>query len=126
MASTRGRWIALAAAIPLGIILGLFLVLAPLFTDGPRSWADPERVGSMALTSGAFLVTSTALAWIGRGDRRALVALLLPGLAIAVLYALSEPTISGLAALYAGLAVVAALFGRLLALRLRRSRQAEA
>ncbi len=124
--NTRGRWIALAAAVPLGAILGLFFVFAPLFTDGPRSLVDPERLASFALTAGVFLVGATALAWVGRGDWWALGALGLPGLALAAWYAFKEPGVAGLAALYAGLLIAAIAAGRLFALRLRGRGQAEA
>ncbi len=50
--------VALALA---GALAALFLVFQPLFTDGPASVADPERLASYALTFTGF----GALAWLG-------------------------------------------------------------
>lgn len=122
MRKDRGCWIALAAAIPLGVVLGFFFVLAPLFTDGPASLVDPERLVSFALTALLFLAAATLLAWIARGDWWALGALGSPGVAMAVWYSAREPGIGGLAAAYVALVVAALLLGRWLGLWVRRSR----
>ena len=121
MRKDRGRWIALAAAIPLGVVLGFLFVLAPLFTDGPASPVHPERLVSFALTALLFLAAATLLAWIARGDWWALGALGLPGVATAAWDSAREPGVLGLAVAYVALVVAALLLGRWLGLRFRRS-----
>lgn len=121
MRRDRGRWIALAAALPLGIVLGFLFVLAPLFTDGPASIADPERLMSLALTTALFTAAATALSWISRGDSWVLFALGLPGVAVAAWYVLREPGVAELATAYVALVIVALVAGRMVGLRLRRS-----
>ncbi|HUR25838.1 MAG TPA: hypothetical protein VM327_07495 [Candidatus Thermoplasmatota archaeon] len=118
----RRRGIAIAVAIPLGLVLGFFFVFAPLFTDGPGSLGDPERVASLALTAGVFVVAALLVAWISRGDGWSLLALGLPGVAIAAWYVLREPGVAELAAAYVTLVAIALVSGRMLALRVRRRR----
>ena len=125
MRNDRGRWIALAAGLPLGIVLGFFFVLAPLFTDGPASPFAGERLASFGLTFAVFLVAAALLAWISRGDWGSVAALGLPGVAIAVWYTVREPGVVGLSVAYVALVVAALFVGRLLGLRLRRSRDAD-
>ena len=115
----RGRWIGLAAAIPLGAILGFFFVLAPLFTDGPQSLFDQERLVSLAVTALAFVVAASLVAWVARGDRWCLFALGLPGVAIAAWYVLREPGVAELATAYVAVVAIALVSGRLVGLRLR-------
>lgn len=110
---------ALAAAIPLGLVLAFFFVLAPLFTDGPTSIADPERLGSLALTAGVVLAVATLLAWLSRGDAWVLVALGAPGFFLAAWYVVREPGVAVLAFVYAIVVAAALLAGRVLGLALR-------
>ena len=120
MRKDRGRWIALAAATPLGVVLGFLFVFAPLFTDGPASFVDPERLASFGLTALLFLAAATLLAWIARGDWWPLAVLGSPGVAVAVWYAAREPGVLGLAAAYVALVAAAVFLGRWLGLRFRR------
>jgi hypothetical protein len=119
MRKDRGRWIALAAALPVGLALAFFLVLAPLFTDGPASIADPERLASLAVTVGIFTAVATAVSWASRGDGWALLALGLPGVGLAAWYVLREPGVAELATAYVALVLLALVAGRMLGLRLR-------
>lgn len=125
MRKDRGRWIALAAALPVGLVLAFFLVLAPLFTDGPASIADPERLASLALAVAIFTAVATALSWVSRGDRWALTALGLPGIGLAAWYVLREPGVAELATAYVALVLLSLVAGRMLGLRLRGPRHGD-
>ena len=125
MRKDRGRWIALAAALPVGLVLAFFLVLAPLFTDGPASILDAERLASLAVTVGIFTVVATVLSWVSRGDRWALLALGLPGAGLAAWYVLREPGVAELASAYVALALLALVAGRMLGLKLRGPRRGD-
>jgi hypothetical protein len=119
MRKDRGRWIALAAAIPIGLVVGFFFVLGPLFTDGPSSLVDLERLASLAFSTGVYLAFAILVAWISRGDRVPLTVLGLPGLALAVWYTVREPGVAVLAIAYVVAMGIAIVLGRTVALRLR-------
>ena len=100
-----------AAAVLVGTGLAFFFVFAPLFTDGPSSVADPERLASLALTAGVYLACGILLGFLDPGDLLLASLLAAPGLALAAFYATSEPGVLGLAALYVALAFASALGG---------------
>lgn len=109
-ARTR-RLAARASAILVGTGLAFFFVFAPLFTDGPSSLADPERLASLALTLGVYLACGILLGFLDPGDLVLASMLAGPGLVLAAFYATSEPGVLGLAALYVILAFAGALGG---------------
>lgn len=100
-----------SAAVLAGCGLAFFLVLAPLFTDGPRTLLSGERLASLALTSGAYLGVGVLLGLLDPRDTLAAMLLAAPALALAAFYATSEPGLLGLAALYVILAFVGSLAG---------------
>lgn len=89
----------LAAAL-VGLGLAFFFVLAPLFTDGPPSLADPERLASFALTLLVYLAVGVVLGFLDPGDVLLAALIAAPGLALASLYAAREPGTLGLAVAY--------------------------
>lgn len=102
-----------SAAVLAGCGLAFFLVLAPLFTDGPASLLAGERLASLALTFGVYLAAGILLGFLDPRDTIVAGLLAAPGLALAAFYATSEPGILGLAALY----VIAAFVGSLAGIR---------
>ncbi|MEA3136515.1 MAG: hypothetical protein QOC71_796 [Thermoplasmata archaeon] len=120
MRKDRGFWIALAIAIPAGVVLGFFFMLGPLFTDGPSSLVDPERLASLALTGAVYLAFATLLSWISRGDRIVLGVVGVPGIGLALWYTARETGVFGLTIAYVLAVVAAVALGRFLGLRLRR------
>lgn len=100
-----------SAAVLVGCGLAFFLVLAPLFTDGPTSLLSGERLASLALTFGVYLAAGLLLGFLDPRDTLVAVLLAAPALALAAFYATSEPGVLGLAALYVILAFVGSLAG---------------
>ena len=88
------------AAVLVGLGLAFFFVLAPLFTDGPRSLADPERLASLVLTLLVYLAVGVVLGFLDPGDVLLAALIAAPGLLLALLYATPEPGTIGLAAAY--------------------------
>jgi hypothetical protein len=101
-----------------GLGLAFFFVLAPLFTDGPESVADPERLASFAISLLVYLAAGVILGFLDPGDLVLAAILAAPGLVLASLYATREPGTLGLAAAYVAVSFVGAWGGvRVAALR---------
>lgn len=109
-------------AVLVGCGLAFFFVFAPLFTDGPRSLLDGERLASLALLVGVYLACAVILGFLDPGDGALALVLAAPGVLIAAWYGLRETGTLGLAALEAALCLAASYGGvRLAALKPRRS-----
>jgi hypothetical protein len=100
-----------ASALLVGLGLAFFFVLAPLFTDGPPSLADAERLASLALTLGVYLACGILIGFVAPRDMVTAGMLAAPGLVLAAFYATSETNVLGLAAVYVALAFVGAVAG---------------
>lgn len=107
------RWSAVgfrALAIVLGLPLGFFLVLGPLFTDGP-GLLHAERLGSLALAFGAYLVAAALLGLARPRDRLLPFLLAAAAFVLVVLYVARESQAAGLAVAYLLAAVGGGLAG---------------
>ena len=114
----------LALAVVIGLPLGFFFVLAPLFTDAPEGLAHPERLASYALSAGVYLLAGALLGLLRPRDFSLVCALTACGVFTATALVLSDGEGFALGAIYVVLVVAASAFGVWLA-GLRRVKPAD-
>lgn len=104
------------------LLAAFFLVFAGVFTDGPRSLADPERIVSLALVLAAYVILGVvAVRWSAQHWWRWALSISGPAALILLLYSIGEYSGLGLHLIYLTCVLAGAFVGAWLGDKWRRT-----